>query len=83
MAKDQTSLPDYWDQLKRADWFYDYSDDASVWRRGAEEFGRLQRIAKESEAHQALYDGWKAHMNSPPLDGRVGRQVDPPERPEK
>lgn len=83
MADATTSLPEYWDALKRADWYYDYSDDHSVWARGSNEMGRLQRIAKESDAHQALYDGWKAHYNSAPRQGVVGRETDPPPRPEK
>lgn len=83
MGEATTSLPEYWDALKRADWYYDYSDDRGVWTRGSNEMGRLQRIAKESDAHQALYDGWKAHYNSEPKQGVVGRETDPPPRPEK
>lgn len=81
MSEQSTSLVDYWNALKRADWYYEYSDDHGVWTRGANEMGRLQRIAKESPGHQVLYDGWRAHMNSPPRADGSGRKVPPPDCP--
>lgn len=55
------SLQEYWDQLDLHDWFYSYSDDNRVWKRGEAEKSALLAIAKSSPEHQALYDGFHKH----------------------
>jgi hypothetical protein len=55
------SLAEYWDELNRHDWYYPYSDDHRVWLRGVKDEQRLEAIAKESPAHQELYDKFAKH----------------------
>jgi hypothetical protein len=55
---------DYASRCKKADWYYDYSDDHSVYTRGRNEIGGLQAEAKADPIKQQLYDalknsGWK------------------------
>lgn len=59
-----TTLQEFYDKLERADWFYEMSDDHSVWHRGSAEFGGLEAISKESPEHKALYDGFHKHYYS-------------------
>jgi hypothetical protein len=49
---------EFWDACEKHDWFYDYSDDARVWRAGDAERKRLQLIAKDSAELQAIYEGF-------------------------
>lgn len=57
-----TQLSNFWDMLKKADWYYAYSDDHSVWQRGQNEEHRLATIAKESPEHLALYNEFRAGL---------------------
>lgn len=61
---DKMTLGDYWDQLSKHDWYWDFSDDHRVWRRGSDEQGRLENIGGQSAAHKILYDGFVASMFS-------------------
>lgn len=83
-----TSLFEYYDMLEKADWTYEMSDDHSTWRRGRQEFGKLERIAKESPEHEKLYQDMKAHYWSDwhktetgDYDFDKGRVVPKPPRP--
>lgn len=55
------SLKDFDAQLAGFDWFYDYSDDHSVWERGCAAQSRVLAGAKQSPLHKALYDAWEKH----------------------
>lgn len=55
------TLTDFDAKLAGFDWFYDYSDDHSVWERGRAAHSAVLAIAKESPQHQALYDLWERH----------------------
>lgn len=64
-------LAEFEKALRNHDWYYDYSDDGSVWRRGLAEADNIRRIrnelkstGKEAEA-EAL---WKEHC--PWAEGR-------------
>lgn len=37
-------LSEFEDALKHHDWYYDYSDDGGVWRRGMAENDRIRRM---------------------------------------
>lgn len=69
-----TTLTDYWDRLRRHDWYYGFSDDGRVYRAGEAESQAIRAIAKESPEHQAMYDGFVAHYSDhgerPPLPPR-------------
>ena len=55
--------------LSQMDWFYDYSDDRSVWRAGNTAMALLQGQAKEHPYYQEAFDTWKESVytgrNSP------------------
>ena len=58
---DQPTLKAFDAALAGFDWFYDYSDDHSVWERGCVAHSRISANAKASPQHQALYDLWHRH----------------------
>ena len=47
------------------DWYYSYSDDHSVWRRGSERAGELARAMTKRPDLRAIYEGFIAHVNDP------------------
>lgn len=48
-------LETYKKRLKAHDWYYQYSDDHSVWRAGSSEHNILWSIAKQSPEHLKAY----------------------------
>jgi len=50
------SLEQFWNVLCRHDWYFQFSDDFSVWKRGAEIEKAVLEMAKQTEIHQQLYD---------------------------
>lgn len=60
----EVTLQQYWDSLNRHDWYYDYSDDHSVWQRGSAELSRLRAMSKQSPEHTAMFEGFKKHYFS-------------------
>lgn len=56
------SLQDFYKALESHDWFYDYSDDGSVYRRGRAEEDRIGKATATSPAHKALYDAFRAYI---------------------
>ena len=75
-SQDKPSLSEYWNQLNGHDWFYDYSDDHGVWKRGSENESRLRRWANQDEAYKELYDGFREHHFAP-LYGRTQPEKPP------
>lgn len=76
-----TTLTDYYDMLLNHDWFYEFSDDHSVWKKGRLAQTELQRIASESPEHRKLFNGFNDHHFSGPLYN--GKEKKPlPERPQ-
>lgn len=74
------SLSQYWDILNRHDWTYMMSDDGEVYRRGDAEHHRVKKMAEQSEAHKALFDGFYRYIWS---GEHMGTEKAPkPERPE-
>lgn len=55
-------LADFHEQCRRHDWFYEYSDDHSVFERGHGEREALRAIARQSPAHDHLYRQWVDHV---------------------
>lgn len=58
----QISLQEFYDLLQAHDWWYEYSDDGAVWRRGRANQTKLNRIADENDANRALYNEWYTYM---------------------
>lgn len=56
------SLADFNQQCKRHDWFYEYSDDHSVFERGLAERNALRVVARRSPPHDDLYRQWVDHV---------------------
>jgi len=49
------TLSEYYDMLDKHDWFFDMSDDHSVWEAGRRARNKLKDIAWQSPAHKELY----------------------------
>jgi hypothetical protein len=58
---DSVTLEQYWVMLNNHDWYYNYSDDPSVWRRGSNNEAKMVGTSKQSPEHEALYKGFVAH----------------------
>lgn len=84
------SLSDYYTILEGVDWYYEMSDDASVWRRGESRMGEVQAMYKDLPEHKKLYDEYRKHIwsewkkkpNGDP-DYDAGRVIPKPERPKE
>lgn len=46
------------------DWYYDYSDDHSVWRRGQAAQEILMAEAAKDPAKAKIYADWKKYINN-------------------
>lgn len=57
-------IAQYFNLLEAHDWFYEFSDDHSVWSRGHEEHNRLKSIANQSDLHERLYNAFIAYHSS-------------------
>lgn len=61
-AQAQTVTPAaFWDQLNKADWFYEYSDSHASWKLGDEAMKALVATSNTSPELRALYQGFVAH----------------------
>lgn len=58
---EQLTLQAFYDRLERHDWYYDWSDDNSVWRRGRAEATALKAISQQSPEHMALFTAYSVH----------------------
>ena len=47
------------------DWFYQYSDDYSVWQKGNAEQGRLQAVCQENSLFADMYTDFINWTNNP------------------
>ena len=57
-------LKDFWIELNKHDWYYDFSDDHSVWQRGQKRKDELVAMSQESPQNKALYDKMAKHWFS-------------------
>jgi len=58
------TLQEFYDELDKHDWYYEYSDDHGVWNRGQSEWNRLYIAAKDSLEFQALMKSFHQHYYS-------------------
>lgn len=58
------TLAKYYDLLDKHDWYYEYSDDNSVWRQGLSYSNMLIRISNEKPEYKEMYLAFKAHHYS-------------------
>ena len=61
---DKLTLAEYWDELNRHDWYHMMSDDMRVYQSGQQAEKRLERLARDSKAHQALKKAFAKHYFS-------------------
>lgn len=50
----------FFDECSRMDWYYEYSDDHSVWRRGDEKFSQLKLLTKTNPIFARIFNDWIA-----------------------
>lgn len=64
------TLDEFTVELQAHDWFYDWSDDGTVFRKGNANDGRLQNIARTNgpEYARAFDDEWFKHFRPPHFD---------------
>lgn len=55
-------LKQYWNRLERHDWFYEYSDDHSVWKRGSDYERELMYDARKDKRAESLFEAYRAYM---------------------
>lgn len=58
------SLLEYYQMLREADWYYEYTDDHGRWKQGHEYYKKIVSIADESPDHRKLLDQWMDHIYS-------------------
>ena len=52
------SPADYLDELRRHDWYYEYSDDHRAWTKGRDNGRRLQAICQEDPLLSRMYSDY-------------------------
>tara|TARA_X000000950_G_scaffold283858_2_gene385667 strand:+ start:1888 stop:2121 length:234 start_codon:yes stop_codon:yes gene_type:complete len=60
---------EYFEELTKHDWYYDYSDDHRVWTKGRENLKRIQAIAQEIPLFSQMYQDYSNWIFLP-LDER-------------
>ena len=64
-----TTLREYYGILNSHDWYYSFSDDYTVYRKGRDAQIKIEGMAEQSEEHKKLYSGFKNHYFSGPAWG--------------
>ena len=74
------TLAQYYDMLEAHDWYFDWSDDGSVWRRGQANVDKLVAIAEQSPEYEQLFMAYREHMfTGEPWDSPRAPKPDRPE----
>lgn len=60
-----SQLETYIQRLMKFDWYYDYSDDHSVWSRANRENTELFALSHSGEAFSMAYKAVSKYMNEP------------------
>ena len=58
------NIGEYFNRLTNHDWYYNYSDDHSVWKRGNEYRDRLLNTAAEHPTYKKMYNEFVNWMRS-------------------
>ena len=56
-------INEYFQLLESHDWFYNYSDDHGVWKKGNEQQKVIVAAAELSDNHKKLYDDYVQFIN--------------------
>ena len=73
-------LQEFYDLLEQHDWYYDYSDDFSIYSCGLENYKNLQRLSLLSKQHEELFVAYRKHKSTGKPWGT--KQLPKPKRPE-
>ena len=55
---------EFFDKLRSHDWYYYYSDDYEVYKRGHSERGELEMMCRESELFATMFSDYLAFVNA-------------------
>jgi hypothetical protein len=83
IGKDMSDISDlesFYNRVEHADWFYEMSDDHSVWERGCNQFGKLQAEANGNAEKEKILKDWTEFHYSGEAFGKP--QAPKPERPQ-
>ena len=58
-------LEQYYKDLEKHDWYYNYSDDHRAWTKGLNESKRLQAICQEDDTLSKMYTDFCNWVNNP------------------
>jgi hypothetical protein len=58
------TLFEFYQELKKHDWYYEMSDDSITWRRGKENANRLYKMTRMSPEHKSLFEQYYEYMFS-------------------
>lgn len=72
------SIEEFFMKLRRHDWFYEYSDDHSVWQRGQAARHELRQLAKENDTFALMYDDYINYINAIVKEGPKQESVPVP-----
>lgn len=61
--KHNLTIEELYDLMEKHDWYYMYSDDANVYRRGYETSQKLQAMVQENKHFLALYNDYSDYIN--------------------
>lgn len=70
---------EFYDQLKRHDWYYAMSDDHRAYKRGVADYERLRNLAKEVDGGKEMMSAFSAHYSAHVTGGEVPPLPDRPE----
>jgi hypothetical protein len=48
--------------LEQHDWYYEYSDDFSVWRRGQRQKSQINNLRIVSDEHEELFQNYRSFV---------------------
>lgn len=56
------TVEEFFDRLQYHDWYYDYSDDHSVWQRGLADRADLKDLAKENDKFSIMFEDYAEYI---------------------
>lgn len=73
------TVEEYFKELRSHDWFYEYSDDHSVWRKGLDNRSKLYSLAKENDVFALMLNDYNHYINAVIMNGPQQEEVSIPE----
>jgi len=72
------AIEEYFEKLQMHDWFYEYSDDYGVWRKGRESRAELTILSKENDTFATMYHEYVLWINAIIAHGPKQEEVQKP-----